>query len=68
MNLLPKIIAKKIFELYFVDDVFFDDLSHLTPTKLSELFEDPTSSITMPFVVLHIYGLRFTTSITSKAF
>jgi hypothetical protein len=62
--------CKKNLELYFVDDVFFDGLSHLTPIKLSELFDDPTSSITMilPFVVLHIYGLRFITSITSKAF
>jgi hypothetical protein len=62
--------CKKNLELYFVDDNLFDGLSHLTPTKLSELFDDPTSSITLilPFVVLHIYGLRFTTSITSKAF
>jgi hypothetical protein len=62
--------CKKNLELYFVDDVFFEGLSHLTPTKRSELFDDPTSSITtiLPFVFLHIYGLRFTTSITSKAF
>ncbi len=62
--------CKKNRELYFVDDVFIEGLSHLTPIKLSELFDDPTSSITriLPFVALHPYGLRFTTSITSKAF